>query len=140
MKKTQTLINAPITSTIAGLGHTDFLTIADAGLPIPPQTARIDLALTRGIPSFLDTLKIVLSEMYVEKAILAEEIMSYSPTMAEEIKKILSDVPIEMIPHVEFKKMSEQSRAIIRTGEFTPYANIHLVAGAWGFTLSKHKE
>lgn len=137
MKKTQALINAPLSSIIASLGHTDILTIADAGLPIPPQTTRIDLALTRGIPSFLDTLKVVIAEMCVEKAILAEEILSYSPAMAEEIKTLMAGVPIEMIPHTQFKKMSEISRAVVRTGEFTPYSNIHLIAGAWGFNLEK---
>jgi D-ribose pyranase len=52
VKKTGVL-NQPISSVIAGLGHMDMLVITDAGLPIPPETQRIDLALTEGIPSFL---------------------------------------------------------------------------------------
>jgi D-ribose pyranase len=31
---------------IASLGHTDKIVIADAGLPIPKETKRIDLALS----------------------------------------------------------------------------------------------
>ena len=50
------ILNQPVSAVIAGLGHTDTLCVADAGLPIPAQTQRIDLALTQGIPSFLDTL------------------------------------------------------------------------------------
>ncbi|NIR27689.1 MAG: D-ribose pyranase, partial [Gammaproteobacteria bacterium] len=55
MKKGK-LINQPISAVIAGMGHGDELVIADAGLPIPTEPRRIDLALTKGIPSFLDTL------------------------------------------------------------------------------------
>ncbi|MEE8391969.1 MAG: RbsD/FucU domain-containing protein, partial [Anaerolineae bacterium] len=35
------ILNQPISSVIAGLGHTDTLVIADADLPIPPETQRI---------------------------------------------------------------------------------------------------
>ena len=73
MKKTG-ILNQPLSAAIAGLGHTDTLVIADAGLPIPPETHRIDLALVRSIPSFVDVLRAVLTEMQVEQAIVAEEI------------------------------------------------------------------
>lgn len=43
------LLNSSISSVIARLGHTDKITIADAGLPIPSSVERIDLALTQGI-------------------------------------------------------------------------------------------
>jgi D-ribose pyranase len=134
MKKSD-LINQPVTAVIATLGHTDTLTIADAGLPIPATTQRIDLALTRGVPSFWDTLRVVLSEMHVEKAIIAQEMQAVSPQMYTAVFDLLGDIPVEIVPHVEFKRQTAVSHAIIRTGEFTPYANIILVAGAWGFDL-----
>lgn len=127
------VINQPLSSVIAGLGHTDSLTIADAGLPIPPTTQRIDLALTESVPSFLDTLRTVLTEMYVEQAYVAEEMLETSPQIYEALQEQLGTVPIKAIPHTEFKERTASSRAVIRTGEFTPYANIILVAGAWGF-------
>ena len=129
------VINQPIASVISDLGHTDTITIADAGLPIPATTQRIDLALTHGIPSFLETLRVVLSELFVEKAIVAEEMKTVSLEMYVALVEVLGDVPIELIPHVEFKKETAITKAIIRTGEFTPYANVILVAGAWGFDL-----
>lgn len=128
MKKTGVL-NQPISAVLAGLGHTDTLVIADAGLPIPPETERIDLALTAGIPTLLDTLQTVLSEMQVERAIVAEEVLDASPAMYEEIKRLLEDVPIETVPHSVFKERTRSARAVIRTGEFTPYANVILSAG-----------
>ena len=123
------LLNQPISSVIASLGHTDTLVISDAGLPIPPETQRIDLALTEGIPTFLDTLRAVLIEMQVERAIIAEEMLEASPGVYEAIKKILEDVPIDTVTHLIFKDQTRSARAVVRTGEFTPYTNIILVAG-----------
>ncbi len=134
MKKGR-VINQPIAAVISGLGHTDKITIADAGLPIPTSTERIDLALTTGVPPFLQTLQVVLEELFVEKAIVAEEMKSASPQMFEAVSEILADTPVELVPHVVFKKQTADSKAVIRTGEFTPYANATLVAGAWGFDV-----
>ncbi len=123
------ILNQPISSVIAGLGHTDTLVIADAGLPIPPGTQRIDLALTEGIPTFLDTLRAILTEMQVERAIVAEEMIDASPQVYKALGEILGDVPIETVTHLIFKEQTRSARAVIRTGEFTPYANVILVAG-----------
>lgn len=130
------VINQPIAALLSGLGHTDTIAIADAGLPIPAATQRIDLALTTGVPSFLETLQVVLSELFVEKAIVAEELKTVSPQMYEALTAALGDTPIEAIPHVAFKQETAVTKAVIRTGEFTPYANVILVAGAWGFDLT----
>ena len=129
------LINIQLSELIASLGHTDEFVIADAGLPIPGETWRIDLALTKGVPSFEDTLRTILEETFIEKAIVAKEMQEISPQIFRSVKEILGDLPLEIIPHPDFKARTRSSRAIIRTGEFTPYANIILVAGAWGFDL-----
>lgn len=123
------VINQPISTVISGMGHMDMLVIADAGLPIPWETNRIDLALKKGIPGFLETLEVVLEELQVESAVLAEEVFPKSPQMAERIMSLLKSIPIERVPHEEFKVRTSQAKAVIRTGEFTPYANIILVAG-----------
>jgi D-ribose pyranase len=128
VKKTG-ILNQPISSVVASLGHTDTLVIADAGLPVPPETQRIDLALTEGIPTLLDTLRIVLTEMQVERATVAEEMLDVSPKVYEAIKEMLGDVPIETVTHTIFKEQTRSARAVIRTGEFTPYANVILAAG-----------
>lgn len=129
------IINFPISAAIASLGHNDTLAIVDAGFPIHSTTNRIDIALATGVPAFLQTLEVVLGELFVERAIVAEEILSYNPHIYEGIQKLLLNAPIEMIPHIAFKQKTQTARAVIRTGEFTPYANIILVAGAWGFKL-----
>jgi D-ribose pyranase len=128
MKKTP-LLNSTLSETIAMLGHNDALVIGDAGLPIPDGPRRIDLALTGGIPSFLDTLRVVLSEMQVQSIILAEEIVEKNPQIYQGIKDLLPDVPVEMIRHEAFKVRTRSASAMIRTGEFSPSANVILVAG-----------
>lgn len=123
------IINGPISTVIASLGHTDTVVIADAGLPILAGPERIDLALSAGLPAFLDTLRIVLTEMQVERAIVASEMLEVSPTVYQAIQTLLGKTPIDTVPHESFKQQTHSARAVIRTGEFTPYANIILVAG-----------
>lgn len=132
MKKTG-IINQPIAAVLAGLGHMDTLAIADAGLPIPPDTQRIDLALKPNVPSFQETLEVVLSEMQVEGAIVAAEMLENSPKTYQALVKSLGDIPIQTVSHAEFKRQLPNTRAVIRTGEFTSYANVILISGVWGF-------
>ncbi len=80
MKK-GTVLNADISSVISRLGHTDTLVVCDAGLPVPRSSARIDMALTQGVPSFMQVLEVVTAEMQVEAAILAEEIKTHNPQL-----------------------------------------------------------
>ena len=69
------LLNANITSVIAKLGHTDQITLADAGLPISAGPERIDLAITQGLPDFMAVLRVVTQEMQVEKRSLQKKLV-----------------------------------------------------------------
>ena len=127
MKKTP-LLNIALSQMIASLGHGDMLVIGDAGLPSPPGVPLIDLALTRGIPGFIDTVHTVLSEMQVEYHLLAGELPLHNPAMAAQVAAlVLPDA--RQVTHEEFKQLSKGARAIVRTGECSPYANVILVAG-----------
>jgi D-ribose pyranase len=128
MKKT-TLLQSDLSYVIATLGHLDTLVIADAGLPIPTETMRIDLALSQGVPAAAQTLKVVLDEMKVEKAILAEEVKDRNPIFLADVQELLPGVPVEFLTHAEFKTRTASARAVVRTGEFSPYANVILVSG-----------
>ncbi|MGX2970001.1 D-ribose pyranase [Ursidibacter sp. B-7004-1] len=136
MKKT-TILNAQLSQVIATMGHTDGLTICDAGLPIPSEQQCVDLALTKGVPDFLSTLEVVLSELFVEKILLAEEIKHHNPQIEQQVLSILGKIEesqqkkirVEYVPHSEFKYQSNQAKAVVRTGECSPYANIILYSG-----------
>jgi len=123
------VLNKEISEVIAGMGHYDMLVIGDAGLPIPQGVKRIDLALTKGVPEFLQTLRTVLEELQVERAVIASEMENASPDLYQAVKKMMVDTPIRTVSHEEFKNMTQRAVAVIRTGEFTPYANIILESG-----------
>jgi D-ribose pyranase len=128
MKKT-TLLQSDLSYIIATLGHMDTLVVADAGLPIPAETVRIDLALTKGVPRAVQTLQVILEEMKVEKVILAEEAKEKNPQFLADVQELLPGVPVEYVPHTDFKARTASARAVVRTGEFAPYANVILVSG-----------
>ena len=128
MKKTR-LLHAELSGLIARLGHGDMLVIGDAGLPIPEGVQRIDLAVTANLPRFIDVVDVVLSEMCVESAVVAAEILVRNPGLELELKTRLGATPISLISHEDFKALSAKARAIVRTGEFSPFANVILRSG-----------
>ncbi|MBW3165114.1 D-ribose pyranase [Ferrimonas balearica] len=131
------LLNSYLSQLISLSGHTDELTIADAGLPIPDACQRIDLALIRGVPTFLDTLNAIAGDLQIESVVLAEEMQSHSPALLAQLTTMLEQlgqaqgqtIAIEWVSHEQFKQRSRNSRAVVRTGECQPYANIILKAG-----------
>ncbi|MBW3140092.1 D-ribose pyranase [Ferrimonas balearica] len=131
------LLNSHLSQLISLSGHTDELTIADAGLPIPDECQRIDLALIRGVPTFLDTLNAIAGDLQIESVVLAEEMQSHSPALLAQLTTMLEQlgqaqgqtIAIEWVSHEQFKQRSRNSRAVVRTGECQPYANIILKAG-----------
>jgi len=128
MKKT-TLLQSDLSYIIATMGHMDTLVIADAGLPIPPETERIDLALTKSVPGATQTLKVILEELKVEKVVLADEVKERNPKFLADVQELLPEIPIEFTSHTDLKARTTSARAVVRTGEFAPYANVILVSG-----------
>ncbi len=125
------ILNSEISRVLSYMGHTDCIAIGDCGLPIPQEVERIDLALTFGEPRFLRVLELVLADMKVEKIVLAEEIREQNPQVLQGVKALLDgqNVEVEFVPHTQFKARTRDCRAVIRTGETTPYANIILQSG-----------
>lgn len=130
MKETG-LLNTEISDAIAHLGHMDEIIICDAGFPIPVGIRTIDIALKVNQPTTLEVLTEILQHFSVENIVLAEETQKYSPTMFARLTGLFDkDVTVESIPHIEFKQRSKTVKAVVRTGDFTAYANILLVSGA----------
>ena len=125
------ILNSEISRVLSYMGHTDLIAIGDCGLPIPDTVERIDLALKFGVPTFMETLATLVEDMKVEKIILAEEIKEQNPKVLGEIEKLFAGQPVEteFVSHAELKSLTHDCRAVIRTGETTPYANIILQAG-----------
>lgn len=128
MKKT-TVINSELSTVIAGMGHMDWLSIGDAGMPVPAGTKKIDLALTQQLPSFMDVLKNILSELEVQKIYLAEEMKTQNADQLAAVKALLPDVEVAFVPHSQLKQDLAKTHAFVRTGEMTPFSNIILESG-----------
>ena len=140
MKKSG-ILNPQLMKVIAEMGHTDGLVIADAGLPVPPHIPRIDLALRCGLPGFLEVLHAVQGELQVESSVIASDMERTNPGLYRlfmENKRTSElaipdgfELPpdISTVPHKSFKELTTVARAVVRSGECTPHANIILYSG-----------
>lgn len=131
MKKTP-LLNIALSQAVASLGHGDLVVIGDAGMPVPPGTPLVDLAVTPGVPDFLSVLRVLLSEMQVESHLLAEESLAAQPPALAELERLTTEGALgtrHLVSHAEMKTLCRQARVQIRTGECQPYTNLILVAG-----------
>ena len=103
------------------------LVCADVGLPIPNDPRRVDLTITPGISAVTEVLRVVLEEMQVEKAMIATDAMERNGGQLP----AWCQLPMQpsTVSHEDFKRLTQQARVMVRTGECTPYANVILVAG-----------
>ncbi|WP_145317303.1 D-ribose pyranase [Paenibacillus xylanexedens] len=124
------ILNSHISKILSDLGHTDMIAIADAGLPVPDGVLKIDLALKLGTPSFREVVELIAEDMVIEKVIVAEEIHEGNPVAMQFITERFGGEAIDAsINHEQFKVLTRQVKAVIRTGEATPYANCILQSG-----------
>ena len=128
MKKSGVL-NHRLSEVIATMGHSDLLVVADAGLPIPPGVERIDLAVTAGLPPMHDVARAIAAELQVERIVIASELVDRNPNLVTSISSLFPGAPLDNVPHEEFKTLSARAKAVVRTGECTPYANVILISG-----------
>lgn len=120
------ILNSDIAKVLSDLGHTDQITIGDAGLPVPAGVKKIDLALKLSEPKFIDVLAEMLKDMEIEQVILAEEIKTQNPDQLADVSALIGDTEVAYVSHEDFKRQTRQSKVVIRTGEATPYSNIIL--------------
>lgn len=138
MKKTGILHNQ-LSQVIATMGHTDMLVIGDAGLPVPKGVPCIDLAITVGLPRFMDVVTAVASELEVERMILADELTENESgenksgenggDLIGSLQSLFPSASLDTVPHERFKIVTGEAKAVVRTGETTPYANVILCSG-----------
>jgi len=127
--KKKGILNPALSEVVASMGHFDQITVCDAGLPIPLSVQRIDLAVAENIPGFIEVVRAVSEEIEVQRIVLAEEAIEKNPSIVEALQTIFRNVEITYVTHESFKLLTQKSRAIIRTGECSPYANVILESG-----------
>lgn len=115
---------------LARMGHTDSLVIADCGLPVPDGIECIDLSIALGDPPFLRVLDSVLADFKVERAVFATEAKEHNAAVATRASWFAREqVLVDFVTHETLKNLAWRARAVIRTGEATPYANVVLYSG-----------
>jgi len=125
MKKSG-ILNSSVAKVAADLGHTDKICVSDLGLPTPNGISKIDISLDYGIPSLIDTLKMLNNSLVFEKVYIAKETLSQNKKLYKELELLYKNIKIEFVTHEQLKEMTNNCKTIIRTGENTPYANIIL--------------
>ncbi len=127
--KLDRVIHPELLSVLAEAGHGDTIVLADAGLKIPASARRLDLGVTCGVPTMLQVLEAVLSELVVEAAIVADEFAAWNPEVHAQVADALP-VVAGTSPHLQLMTDAAASAYIyIKTGECTAYSSVVLVAG-----------
>lgn len=127
--KDRGVLHPELARTIASAGHGDLIGLADAGLPVPIPTYRIDLAFAPGKPALLEVLDAVLAELYVEAYVVADESVEQAAWLLEALAERLPRAEAVRMSHDELKAATTGARAVVRTGEIRPYANVLLRSG-----------
>jgi len=124
------IVNREISDVLSTLGHMDELIVCDAGFPIPLGVRTVDISLAENKPTVLDALEEIKKHFSVEKLVMAQETKDVSPSKFKAVVKVFGkDMPVDTMPHSEFKQRSKTVKAVIRTGDFTAYSNVLLVSG-----------
>jgi D-ribose pyranase len=123
--KSGILIHPGLLEMLASMGHTADLLVCDAGYPVPPGIPTIDLAFRPGHAPFLDVLPVVVATIHIERAAIAVETDVGLATAIDQVIGLDAD----RIPHASLKERARSCRGVVRTGEYTRYANVILTAG-----------
>ena len=123
-------LNREVSRVLAGMGHTDSLVIADCGLTVPDGVECIDLSIALGDPTFLRVLDTVLADFKADRAVFAREAIEFNPAVVARAAGLThQQVRVDFVTHETLKNLARGARAVIRTGEATPYANVLLYSG-----------
>lgn len=125
------ILNDELSHAVASMGHTDVFMITDAGYPIPEEAWRIDLALTRGIPTVYDVLEAVNNELIAERVLYADDVPEMNPDFDQRLQEIYhgSGATLETVSHEAVLDYGHEAKAIVRSGDFMPWGNVVIHCG-----------
>ena len=127
------ILNGQLLGLLGNTGHGDWIAVSDSGLSVPADKECVDLALKPGIPRILDVIQTMVNAMAIEKVFIAEEIDTRSPNYHKKLLEVLapSGCEVEYVPHSKLKSMIDDrnTRACVRSAEFTSYSSVLLQAG-----------
>ncbi len=125
--KRRGMLNHQLAGIIAAMGHTDMVVVADAGLPVPPGVATVELAVVAGMPPVADGAR--RHRRRTPGGSADGRRGSARPRSGDAVQARFSAATLTRLPHETFKQRMAHARAVVRTGACTPYANVILHAG-----------
>lgn len=123
------ILHPTLNRILAETGHTDLLTICDRGFPVPSGPERLDLAIIDDLPTVIDVLRAIDKQFVIDAVVVTDEMKQASPERFAELSAEFPHLRIQRMPHARFKEVCHESRAVIRTGDTVPYANLIIVSG-----------
>jgi D-ribose pyranase len=123
------ILNKDLNALIGSLGHGDHIVISDAGLAIPRDVPRIELALEKDSPTVLRVLELLREELIIEKYSLASEMTEVNPVAYAKYRNVYAGTTIQevLVPHEQLAhELVKSAKAVVRTGSFSPYGSIVL--------------
>ncbi|MEY2965946.1 MAG: RbsD/FucU domain-containing protein [Candidatus Nanopelagicales bacterium] len=119
-----------LASLLARFRHANAIAVLDAPFPTYPGVETVDLIVRRGLPTIPDLVDLILAEHEVSSVVMADEFRQHvdAETQASYLSH-LGALPVEWIPHVDFKVEVGRCLGIVHTGDPVPYSNVIL---RWG--------
>ena len=129
MKKSG-ILNAALLCELTKLRHMDKLVLCDAGYPIPQGANWVDVSLTAGIPTLMQTLRAVLNEFVFEEYTVFDMMKQYNPTYFEQIQSLMTKQKHGELSMDAFLERAKDAKLFVRTGELLPCSNILLISAS----------
>ena len=123
------VLHPELLDVIASAGHGDIVVLTDAGLRVPKEARRIDLALCCGTPSIVETVRAMASELVIEAAVVASEFEEWNPDVHRSTLEALPVTPTTVSHEALMADMEERALVYVKTGECTAYASVALICG-----------
>lgn len=119
-----------LASLLARFRHANAIAVLDAPFPTYPDVETVDLIVRRGLPTIPDLVDLILAEHEVSSVVMAEEFREHVDGQTQQqYLAHLGDLPVDWIPHVDFKVEVGHCLGIVHTGDPVPYSNVIL---RWG--------
>jgi simple sugar transport system permease protein/D-ribose pyranase len=124
------ILHDELSRAVSEMGHGDVMIVCDAGFPVPRDAWRIDLAVSRDVPTLAQVLEAVAGDMWVERVYYAHAIPEANRPLYEDLVRIFPDAELTPgSPEFIREELALKAKAIVRTGAYNPWGNIALVGG-----------
>ncbi len=128
------IYNKALMTAIADMGHEEYIVIGDAGVPIAKPEQRIDLAISKDLPTISQVLDLIMDDLIFEEVIVAQEQKDFNPVHFRDIEDMVharySTMEVQTMPHYDFfAEYLPKAKYIVRTGSLMPWGNVVLKAG-----------